>query len=398
MFVGATLVNLGNYFFHLITGRMLGPADYGVLESVISSLYILGIIPQSVSLILVKYISIANGKGQQDAVSSFYYWSRSRLFLFGICVTIVLLLLIPYWVGFLKLQNNLFLIVSILSFSIALLLVHLRSYFNGKLDFLSYNINTIIEVVLKIVFSVILMAMGLSILGVLLGMVGASIISYLISVSFVRLENAKKIVKFVKTRELIKDYIPTLAVIFSMTSLFSNDILLVKHFFTSHETGIYAAVSVLGKIVFFASSSLIAVMFPLVVNKFAKGEKYHHTLFLTFMLVFLSSSSICLIYYFFPETILGLLFGHKYTEGKEILFIFGVFITIYALCNVLANFFLSIGKNRVAILTLIASIGQAIMIYYYHQSLRVVIYDSLISSFTLLVSLLLYYRYETRHQ
>ena len=47
VFVGNMTANVVNYLYHLIMGRMLGPVEYGVLASLYSVLYLVGIIPSS---------------------------------------------------------------------------------------------------------------------------------------------------------------------------------------------------------------------------------------------------------------------------------------------------------------------------------------------------------------
>ncbi len=395
MFGGATMVNFGNYLFHLIVARMLGPAGYGVLQGIISSLYIIGIIPLSVGVIVVKYVSTLKGKGNEEGLSSFYYWSRDRLLVFGIILGIILILIIPYWSSFLNLKDARPLFFAIISFPLALILIHIRSFFSGVLNFFAYNLNTIIEVVLKIIFSVIFIYLGWQVLGVAIAMLMASLCSYLFSDSTLSLGKPSKI-EFKEKKQLLFYYLPSLIVTFSLTSLFSNDIILVKHYFSDTVTGIYAAVSVLGKIIFYASSSLIAVMFPMISQKHAKGENFRQTFWLTVFVVILISLSINIIYFLFPELMLQLLFGNKFLLGKEILFSFGIFISLYSLSNVFINYFLSISKTKMAVFPLFFAILQIVLIVLWHGELKIVIYDSIVATFLLLISLLIYYKYESR--
>jgi O-antigen/teichoic acid export membrane protein len=52
----------------------------------------------------------------------------------------------------------------------------------------------------------------------------------------------------------------------------STDVLLVKHFFSSHAAGEYAAVAALGRAIFWGASGVAAVLFPKVVFRGAKGQ------------------------------------------------------------------------------------------------------------------------------
>ena len=59
MIGGNMAANAINYLYHLVMGRLLGPAGYGVLASLYSLLYLAGIVPTSASISVVKFISSA---------------------------------------------------------------------------------------------------------------------------------------------------------------------------------------------------------------------------------------------------------------------------------------------------------------------------------------------------
>ena len=64
MFVGTMVANVGNYLYHLLMGRMLGPKGYGELESVIAVTYLLFIFLAALNLVIAKFV--ANLKGKKD--------------------------------------------------------------------------------------------------------------------------------------------------------------------------------------------------------------------------------------------------------------------------------------------------------------------------------------------
>jgi O-antigen/teichoic acid export membrane protein len=53
--------------------------------------------------------------------------------------------------------------------------------------------------------------------------------------------------------------------------LLSSDVLVVKHYFSSHEAGEYAAVAALGRAVFWGATGVAAVLFPKLVTRGAHG-------------------------------------------------------------------------------------------------------------------------------
>lgn len=397
MFIGTTIVNAGNYLFHLLMGRYLGPAGYGTLESLISSLYLLSIISASLNLVIVRYVSQAKGRGDEAAISSFYHWLSKRLIILGVIVAVFLTAFLPAWSSFLKISDLRIFYLTVLGFVLSFWAMSLRSFLQGMLKFFVYNVSTVLEIVTKIILCTFFVFLGWSVFGVfvgifLSGLVGMAIAFYYLKLKKPSLQNAG----FLRKKEIILYGIPVLLSTIGYISLFSTDIILVKHYFVSFDAGIYAALSILGKIIFFASGSIVTVMFPLISQKHAQGGQYKKIFWTAFVLVGLSSAVLCGIYYFFPELMLRLLYGSSYLAGKSLLFWFAVFISLYALGNVLINFFLSIGKTRAVIFPLLCAGLQILLIVIWHQNLQLVIFDSVIATFILLVSLLLYYPYATR--
>ena len=71
--------------------------------------------------------------------------------------------------------------------------------------------------------------------------------------------------------------------------IITMDLILVKHFFSDQDAGVYATLSILGKIIYFAASPVASVMFPIVAGKHAKGEKYFEFLLMSLLItIFLS--------------------------------------------------------------------------------------------------------------
>jgi O-antigen/teichoic acid export membrane protein len=133
-------------------------------------------------------------------------------------------------------------------------------------------------------------------------------------------------------------------------------------------------------------------MFPLLVQRHSRGENFKNLLYISLILVLIPSVSITLFYYLFPDfTMKFFLGGGEYLKVGKYLGIFGIFLTIFSLTNVVVNFFLSLNKTKVTYLVACGAAIQIILIYLYHSNFEEVISSSIISCGLLLVMLLLYY-------
>ena len=237
--------------------------------------------------------------------------------------------------------------------------------------------------------------LGFQVGGAILAFVLAALLGLYITIYYLRLQDRP--VGNVKISPDIKPMltfaIPVALQSIAVTSLYSSDVILVKHFFSTYEAGIYAALSNLGKIIFFGAGPIGAVMFPLISQRNARGEDYKKIFLYSFFTTIMLSASIMFVYWLYPQLAIRLLYGTAYLEASNLLIWFGIFISLFTLSSILINYSLSLGKTSIVILPLIAALAQIIMIWFFHQSLFIVILISIIVNALLLMSLLIYSTY-----
>lgn len=394
-FLGNSLASFGNYLFHLAMGRMLGPADYGVLVSLISLSSLFGIPLSSLSVVVVKYVSAFKGRGELGAIGYLYSWLNSKVISLGL-ISSCLLIFFSFWIAaFLHLNSVLLVIFVILLNLIGVYQTVPGAILQGLLRFGLLSSLGIVQVILKLSLAVLLVYWGGRVFGALGAILATSLVGYLLTVFFVRrlLVSAKPKEErgMIKIKEIASYALPVFFSTLAFISLYTTDIVLARHFLSTREAGFYAALSTLGKIIFFASGPIIGVMFPLVSAHQAKGKKYLGLLGLSFSLVLLICLGISGIYFFLPSLMVKFLFGKEYLAAAVYLYLFAPFLSLYSLCSLLVSFYLSVGKVRVVILPVTAALAQAVFIFLFHQSITQIVWVSISSLSLLLVSLLVYF-------
>lgn len=392
VFIGSTVSSGINYLYHMLLGRMLGPVDYGIFSSLISLTYIYGIPVSVMTLVSLKYVSsLREGKNPEAAIG-FYHWFAKKLIWFGLICFVVSIAVTPLVTNFLHL-SSFSLVILINLFSV----VSIYNSFGGSVlqGFLRFDLNTISSIVtsfLKIALALLSLYLGFRVNGVLFSLFFVFILSLFLLVYFIKTKidfSKKKIVEVkIPFREILKYGFPVFLSTLALTSLYTTDILLVKNLFSEKEAGFYASLAILGKVVFFASSSINLVMFPLVSGKKAKGENYKKVFLTSFFLVFLASLILVLIYFAFPKQMINLLFGKEYLEIAPNLGYFAVFMAFYSLASLTVNFFLALSRLTMIVLPLTAAASQVILIILFHQSLSQVVMVNIFVLGLLVVSLL----------
>jgi O-antigen/teichoic acid export membrane protein len=196
----------------------------------------------------------------------------------------------------------------------------------------------------------------------------------------------------ISAKSLISFGVPSAVAVFCLNSFISTDIILVKHLFSPDNAGLYAGLSLVGKIIFFITAPVMTVMFPIITNRFNRNEDHKNVLFMSMALVGAASLAISLFYFLFPKfTILFFLKRTEYLHVANYLGLFGIFITLYCIVSLLSYYFLSVKKTKVAYFLSIGAVLQAVLILIFHSDFAEVIFISIFTMAVLLLSLLYYY-------
>lgn len=397
LFASAMVGNVGNYLYHLLMGRMLGPANYGVLTSLISLAYLLGVPTATLSLTVVKYTSGLGANKKLGPVLSFYSWLNKKAAVFVWLGLVVLLLVSPKIASFLHLES-LFLVWLMGACSLVGIYATISgATLQGLLKFNLLAVSSIVSVTLKLGLSVLLVLAGLGIWGAALpflisSLVGLFLLRFYVNRLLVgKQEEAKKIVG---ARELFTYAWPVFLSALAFTSLYTTDLLLARHFLSAQMAGYYASLATLGKIVFFASSPIVMVMFPLISARHENGQDYRQTLNLSLILVLLASLGITGFYFLFPRFMIKVLYGADYLAAAPYLVYFSIFLSFYALVSVLVNYYLSIKKVKIVFFPVLAALAQVLLILIFHQSLLQIVLVSIVVLGLLLIALLGYHLWE----
>lgn len=385
------VVNVINYGYHLIMGRALGPVNYGVLASIYSLLYLISVVPSSASISIVKFISSAESDG--ETYSIFKSLSRFVFYLASV-LSLVFFVLSPFIARFLNIEN--FWIVSMVSLVMFFTLITLvnQATSQGLLKFTGSVIPNLVSAVIKLGLGITLVILGWSVFGAIFAVVVGAVLSYFYSRWFIKkILNKRKSGELFNLKPFFKYSVPVLIQAFAFTSLFTVDVILVKHFLSPHEAGLYAALSTLGKIIFFAVTPIVGTMFPIVAGRKAKGESYEKVFLVSFGITFVISAAVVVFYWLFPNLAIGVLYGKAYLSAKSELVWMGIFILFYTLSNILVNFSLSLGRTKVVWLPLAASLIQILALWFWHGSLLEVIQVSLTLTVLLFFALAVYLGY-----
>lgn len=388
MVAGTNSINVINYIYHVVMGRLLGPAEYGELAAFFSLIGLLSVIPLSFGTVIIKFVASSKDDHQ---VAAYLKWFTKPVLLIALLLALGTALSSNYLATYLNTPHSTGILIIAFSFLFGLPSYLYRSVLQGLIKFNLVVISLISETGMKLVAGAVFVFLGFGVMGAMTGLLFSVITGWI--VSFVFLKKYRKIETQgeVHTKSIFAFTLPVLVQTAAMTSIMSVDLVLVKHFFSSFDAGIYAAVATLGKIILFASAPVATVMFPLVTRRFAKKENYVGMFLLSIGLTVLVVVGVIFLYYLFPYFVMSLLYGDKYFSGVDLLVPYAIYTGLISLSGLFINLFLSVNHNKIVILPLFGAVLQLIGINLFHQTISQVVWVSIAVAALLFISLSVYF-------
>ena len=373
VFAGTMVMNISAYVYHLLMGRYLGPTGYGELSSLFSLLYILNVPLLVGQTVLVKFVSAYKAKNELGQTKSLLILVTKYFAVACIAVLPLVLIFAPVLSGFLHLKSSLLIVLVYIMFIFALLSIAMMSVLQGLQLFIWSSILGAGGLVLRVLVSIPMAVWG--VVGVMWAAVLATLLSYatyFYPLKFLFRIKAKPVE--IRLHDAVRFTIPTFITLLGITSIYSTDIMLVRHYFSATDAGLYAALAVLGKIIFYASSAVTTVLFSVIAERTASGQNIKKHIYTCIGIVGLISFTLCLLFFLFPGFIVHALFGNAYTQASGLLGLFGLFLGLFSIGNSLSLISLAAGKTHVWIFSAIAAVVQIFGIILYHQSIESIIW------------------------
>jgi O-antigen/teichoic acid export membrane protein len=371
------LMSFGGLMLTIIVARLLGPVEYGVYGSLIGLLYFLTIPVATLDLIVTKSISsFSENKilGNTKAFL-FYLWTK-----FGkLCLLMLpLILMLSFLIrDYLHIDN----IISLWVLWFLVYLNVLTSIFTGVLKgMLKFNavvINLLSSMAIRMVSSIVFIMWFIQghlggLFGVLVSLLGGiGLFCYQLRQVWL----AKMVKVNISGLNLRKLGMAGLITTGAFSSMYSLDIVFVRHYLSGYESGLYVSLATAGKMIFFSISPIAIALLPIVSRK-AK-ESFLARKDLLKLLGLTVAIGMCGIVGFslFPEMIINTIFSSKFSESAQYLPAFGIVMFLYSLTNVLGSFLMALNRFRASIWILFGLGVEIVLLNIYHHTIWEVIWS-----------------------
>ncbi|MTB52178.1 sugar isomerase [Lewinella sp. W8] len=376
LFAAIVVVNAGNYLINLLLGRILGPEAFAEAGVLATGVLMLSFVALGFQLTAAKF-------GAQDSAAGFKKWLLHRATLVGTVISLVMVLGSEILRDYLQFSSVVPFLVLAPAIPLYLRMSVGRGLLQGDLQFGRLAASYLLEMLGRLVITCLLIGLLITLggdwatLAVTLGFLAAFVAAY---VPTFKLE--KSLPTGLPSRKLRRGMINFILVMgayeLSQILISHSDVILVKHYFNAEEAGLYAALALIGRVVFFATWSVVTLLFPKVIQAEKAGEPHRHLFYRSLLIVMTMGVVITMTCFGASDLIVHLLFGQAFHSIGQVLWLYALATTLFACANVFAYYYLSLNYYLPVVLSGITGILQIILISYFHDSIISIIYLQII--------------------
>jgi O-antigen/teichoic acid export membrane protein len=376
LLTGSSLATILSLAYNVVIGWFLGPKSFGHATVVYSLLVLLSAVSFAFQIVTTKMV--AQQPSPEMKAEIYRYFHRSAIGC-GISVALVLFLFRQGIADYLNLPDSSLIAMLAIAAGFYIPLGARRGYDQGSYRFHRLAMSLVIEGAVRLGGSYALVAMGYGVQGVVAANALAMAVSYFAMTQ--RLPGpAPNPLSF---REGARE-IGQALLFYSGQMIINNcDLVVVKHIFPAQEAGLYAAVGLVGRVIFVLSAAVVNSTFPIVAGTRAEERKDLRLIATPLMLVLGIGSVVALAMWIAPPALWTTLLGPGFQiAGKyDIPYLSALYAfktVVYSISAVVITFEMAHKIANTSWVQLAFSGALIAGIYKFHSSLHQVIMVQLV--------------------
>ena len=323
IFVGA-LVNFLNYLFTIYLARNLPSNDFGLYNAAIGVIYLVQIPAIAIQTAITKRVA----QKKDFNLEKFKVRSILQLSLIAVTLSLLFLLFGEQITSFANIPEKYILPLSVALFGAVISPIP-KGFLLGLEKIAALNVILVVETVLKFAMGYYAISNSLDITLPILSNVIPAMLTLVFVLPFVRTGSMK-----LPTEKISIQYKAVALLFFTFLLLnapFTLDLILVN----PEIRASYGALSLVGKIVYFASITIAGVMISKLANQEDQFRK--KTLIISLIISTLTGLAISAVYFLFTEEIVDIVFKGLYSEIVPYITLYGIAMTVYAVSYMVIN-------------------------------------------------------------
>lgn len=369
MLFGSVLVSLANFGYNIGVAHLLGPRDFSQAAASVTLLMLASCINLAYQLVTAKLIAKTSVPSERAAV---YQYLTRRAWLVGFGLSALIVGANRWIAAYLRMSSPTLVVLLGLGMLFYIPLGVRRGGMQGTCQFFRLSLNLAVEAFVKLIAAMILVLGGVGVAGA----VGA--ISFSVLAAFLLPAGNRELHQIPSLYRPGSFFESIQAIIFFVGQVIINniDILMVKHYFAPDVAGIYAAVALVGRLLYFATWSVTSAMFPISAGSATESDS-RRMLVVPLLFVAGLSTSFVIFLSTFPGFVIRTLFGNDFHRAgvgvEQLLAMNAVATAVYAVGVVLITYEMSRRIANTGWLQLVVSLLIVLLVSIFHSSLMQVI-------------------------
>ncbi len=384
------VVNLGNYLYNLVLGRILGPQIFADTAIMITFLLVLSFIGMTFQIATTKFTVTLQDKEREVLIVLF----NKVCIVLGGAIGLFFFIFSKNLQAIFHTQTATMFAIFGIGIPFYFLMSVKRGIQQGKSDFYNLSKSYLFEMLSRlIVTNLLLFAMPIFAVSDLVA--SGILVSIILGNYPYQKTNLRKYFYATKSPSWLVEvkifFLITAFYEFTQIIINNSDIILVKHFFPNYEAGLYSSIALIGRVVYFVSWMFIMLLLPKVILLKKEGKETKGVLLNYIFYIVLLSLLVVSVAAIFPKLIITLMFGDEYLIVASILWKYALATSIFVIANIITYYYLSINNYIPVFISALFGFLQIGLIIFFHQSLNQVVEVQIITMFFLLVFQLIYF-------
>jgi O-antigen/teichoic acid export membrane protein len=383
MLFSSGLVGATNFIYNIAIARLLGAAQFGHATAIYTLLMLLSSVTLAFQIVCSKFVA----KNTDIAAKvSVYQKLHRRSWQVSVVVGIAIIGASTAVAAYLNLPKREYVILLGLGTAIYIPLGVRRGLMQGVYNFRRLAENFVLEVIVKLGGALLLLHYGMGVTGVIVAVVVSMAVAYVAGTP----GPAFRVTPRVGLPPSFDEGMQATVFFVGQVTINNLDIILVKHFFPAALAGVYAAVALVGRVVYMLSWSIVSSMFP--VSAGSSHERSGRAVMSTaLLLVVIVASLFTMGVWLAPNSLWTMILGPGFgtqSQGSfsSLLVLYAALTGIYSFSVVIMSYEISRRIGNASWLQLGFSGAIALGIYLFHSSLHDVIAVQLALMVLLLVA------------
>jgi glycosyltransferase involved in cell wall biosynthesis len=368
--VGAIIFsNVIGLLYNSYLGKELSFTDFGLIALINTLLTVSNIVYGAVSSTVNHQVAYLTARFGKEAGTTFHDRIIKKSIPLVLALSLVWIIFTPALTHYFNLKSPLLVWAFLPAFFLGLTSAISGGFIRGRFLFYQIGLFNIFEATVKILLAFIFVKLNYQSLTYLSIPIALSL-SWLVILAVGFLEAKKTPIKHLHNYRFSKSFFTAAVFTGLSTNVFLTfDILLTKHYFTAVNAGMYAFLSLIGKMIFFFGSLLNIFLISFVSRDEGAHRDPNKNFYVIFGITSALTLSACIGLNVLGPVLLPFLFGSKALQIIQYLIPYSIAVGLYTVTSSVITFHLARRHYFFSVVSLIVSAAMIIGIINMHRNI-----------------------------